>query len=699
MYYVFNSNTTPVTINSQDVVRPVSSLSVNSVGSSILPDVQENVANGVYKDDADHGSYIRDLLNQYALDFWLLGVMIVVAANLIGYVRFLNYLRRTNMPAKDEQNELLNSLMNRRHKVRLVRNPFVTTPMLIGILRPCIIIPDTDFDGEQLKNILLHEISHLRRLDIAVKWLTMVAAAIHWFNPLMYLIKKEINHACELACDEAVIKNLTLAEKQVYGDTLISVAAEHKYPIGVMQVTMSEEKKSLKERLLAIMNHHKKSRFILAISTLLLVATVIGAVILGASVRTISDGPPGIYINAEDVKTKVALLTAYDLTSIANYRTPYVGNNSKVLMITSQLPVPDGYFKQQFISLETKAKPYGLTVYYEAASNDQYSGEWPIDITRSPMKTVLDKNALVLFCMIDNLDQVTFDFRNSQSDGKLDTSKYNSSFTFLRASLAKKYGDLSVLGKNLDSLQKVLAEELTVAPKSIDEAVSQAVRSQQKSYLAGETATEGHIILDTEEKDGIVKAYTLSSFGAFGFENGIFTKLSGSGAIPTVMTFSKDNDGIYSLLEYKEPMDGAYSLESTKKMFPSKLWNEVLKTDKYPDLIKQQEEQAAKYLQLIGREAQVSANYVERKLVNIDVEASNKLFSEFTKSNGFLNSCPYWLGTKERIENGVRYIYETSQSKTSDSYDLIIFRKKKVDGSLVKESKYEIIGNEPKEVQ
>ncbi|MDP4160875.1 MAG: DUF4825 domain-containing protein [Bacillota bacterium] len=277
-----------------------------------------------------------------------------------------------------------------------------------------------------------------------------------------------------LFLDRMVVQNLTLAEKQVYGDTLISVAAEHKYPIGVIQVTMSEEKKSLKERLLAIMNHHKKSRFILAISTLLLAAVVIGAVILGASVRAISDEPPRIYINAEDVKMNEALLTPYDLTSIANYRTPYVGNNSKVLMITSLLPVPDGYFKQQYISLETKAKPYGLMVYYEAASNTPNQGEWPIDITRSPLKTVLDKNALVLFCMIDNLDKVTFAFRNSQSDGKLDTSKYNASFTFLRASI-KKYGDLSVLGKNLDLLQKVLAEESTVSPKSIDEAVSQAV--------------------------------------------------------------------------------------------------------------------------------------------------------------------------------------------------------------------------------
>ena len=69
-----------------------------------------------------------------------------------------------------------------------------------------------------------------------------IATSIHWLNPLMYFVKKEINHACELACDEPVIKNLNPSEKQAYGNTLISVVAESKYPFGVLQAAMCEEK-------------------------------------------------------------------------------------------------------------------------------------------------------------------------------------------------------------------------------------------------------------------------------------------------------------------------------------------------------------------------------------------------------------------------------------------------------------------------
>lgn len=232
-------------------------------------------------------------------------------------------------------------------------------------------------------------------------------------------------------------------------------------------------------------------------------------------------------------------------------------------------------------------------------------------------------------------------------------------------------------------------------PTNIDEAVSRAIKDRRTAYGAGETATEGHIILDTVEKNGTVTVYTLASYGAFGFENGIFTKVSGSGAIPTVITFSRSEQGGYSLLEYKEPLDGRGYTDSVKKMFPQVLWNQVLSADKYPDLVKQQEEQAEKYLQSIGRKAQVSAKHVERKLPEINVEASNKLFAENTKYNAFLNNCPYWLGTREQIEDGVRYIYETSQNKSSDGYDLLTFRKSKEDGTVVGEYQYKIVGSEP----
>lgn len=251
-------------------------------------------------------------------------------------------------------------------------------------------------------------------------------------------------------------------------------------------------------------------------------------------------------------------------------------------------------------------------------------------------------------------------------------------------------------------LKKVIDEyisKLPGNPQTLEQAVSQAVLKRSSSYLEGEAAAEGHIILDTEEKNGKIKVYTVSSFGWFGFENGVFTSVGGCGAIPTVITFSKGQNGVYSLLEYKEPVDGAGNVKSKKEMFPKRLWDKVLSGDKYySELVKQKEAQAAEYLKSIGRNAKVSQKYVERKLPKINVEASNKLFAEFTKSNPEVNKFPYWLGTREQLENGVRYIYETSQSKTDDGHDLIVFKKTKQDGTLIKEYKYKIVGSEPVQI-
>lgn len=232
---------------------------------------------------------------------------------------------------------------------------------------------------------------------------------------------------------------------------------------------------------------------------------------------------------------------------------------------------------------------------------------------------------------------------------------------------------------------------------SLSAAVGKAVKNfGENSYSKGEFASEGHEILDVEEKNNVVKVYTISSFGYFGFQNGIFTIISGSGAIPTVITFSRNNNS-YSLKEYKEPEDGSGYSESIKKMFPKKLWDKVLSKDDSVSskLSTQQEAQAEQYLKSIGRTAKVDSGYVEKKLPAINVAASNKLFSEMTKDDSFLNNFPYWLGSKEKLENGQTYIYETSQSKTSDGYDLISFKKKKADGKVVEQRSYKIIGGEP----
>ncbi|SFM30534.1 Signal transducer regulating beta-lactamase production, contains metallopeptidase domain [Paenibacillus sp. 1_12] len=429
--------------------------------SRILPymGVKANVARGVYNLDSDHRRYFQDLVNPYLISIWLIGVIIALSINLVGYARFISSLQRGNIPATNLDEGLLAKLLGGRGRIGLFRNRYISTPMLIGIVRPRIIIPDIPYSEKQLANILRHEIVHFRRKDIGVKWLMVMATAIHWFNPFIYMIKKEINHACELACDEAVIRNMSPAEKQDYGDTLISVASDSKYPTGVLQATMYEEKQTLKERLVAIMKHNKRSKSITVLSWVLLVCVVGGAIYLGPGTGTAGgkDALPKLPISERKLGD-TAGASMYDLVEISRFKTLYIGNHMKVGGIAGRLPVPDESFVHQYISLETSERPYKLTIYHELPPGVGYDGVWPIETLDASFERVLSSNALVAFSMVDNMDEITFAYRNSQSTGVLDMSKYDSRFSFSRGAFEKEYGDLTVLGQNIERLREVLEQ-------------------------------------------------------------------------------------------------------------------------------------------------------------------------------------------------------------------------------------------------
>jgi len=212
--------------------------------------------------------------------FWQSGMILALGFNILCYVSYIRRLGRHNISADRQETELLNNLSERKNTLRLYKNSIVETPILIGFFRPAVILPDKKYGDVKLRNILMHEIIHMKRHDIFVKWLLIFVGAIHWFNPLVYFVRREMNKACELSCDESVIKRFDISEIQQYGDTLIAVAADsiRKMPLSI---TMFEDKKNLKERLDAIMKHKKYSKRTVIAASVILVTIV--CVIFGVS--------------------------------------------------------------------------------------------------------------------------------------------------------------------------------------------------------------------------------------------------------------------------------------------------------------------------------------------------------------------------------------------------------------------------------
>lgn len=230
--------------------------------------------------------------------FWQVGVIFVLSFNIACYMLYLRKLRKYNISANQQEMELLKELSESKNTPRLYKNSIVATPILIGVFRPEIILPYKKYEDLKLRGILLHEITHMRKYDIVVKRLLILVGALHWFNPIIYFVRREIDKACELACDESVIKKFDNDGKQHYGDALIMVAADtiRNMPVSI---TMFENKKNLRERLDAIMKHKNFPRKTIFLSCVLLVIITCCTFYLGIA-RSSTNPENGNVITYED---------------------------------------------------------------------------------------------------------------------------------------------------------------------------------------------------------------------------------------------------------------------------------------------------------------------------------------------------------------------------------------------------------------
>ena len=117
------------------------------------------------------------------------GTAISLLYFLISYTVFARLHRRRNKPASAEETEMLFELCGNRSVPLLYRNPLAATPMLFGVFRPVVVLPDREYTGEQLRAVLLHELTHLRRKDVFVKWLTVLSYAGRGAEPKSRSIK------------------------------------------------------------------------------------------------------------------------------------------------------------------------------------------------------------------------------------------------------------------------------------------------------------------------------------------------------------------------------------------------------------------------------------------------------------------------------------------------------------------------------
>ena len=129
----------------------------------------------------------------------------------------------------------------------------VKTPALFGVVRPRLLLPEglvRSFSREDLRHVFIHELSHLRRHDIAVGWLQAIVLSMHWFNPVVWFALHRWRADRELATDELALHHLEPNESRNYGATILKLLENYARPVPLPAVAgILEDRRQLVGRI------------------------------------------------------------------------------------------------------------------------------------------------------------------------------------------------------------------------------------------------------------------------------------------------------------------------------------------------------------------------------------------------------------------------------------------------------------------
>lgn len=138
----------------------------------------------------------------------------------IRQLRFVLAILHTENHATENEQRMLSSIsrrvFSRRTMMKLVKSDFVSVPMVVGVLRSVVVVPNKEYSFDELELILYHECTHLKNHDLWLKLLVHIYCCVFWFNPIVYLLKSDIDFILEVKCDNAVCRRLSEERKLDY---------------------------------------------------------------------------------------------------------------------------------------------------------------------------------------------------------------------------------------------------------------------------------------------------------------------------------------------------------------------------------------------------------------------------------------------------------------------------------------------------
>ena len=200
---------------------------------------------------------------------WLFGVLLMLSYLALRYVKLRSLVREA---AWEKENIWICDA--------------VTTPFILGIVRPKIYLP-SGLSGTSREYVIAHEKCHLRCKDHWWKLISYLILSVFWFDPLMWVAYSMICKDIEFACDESVIHRYSLPEKKAYSQALLACSANRKL---VLACPIAFGETAVVGRIRNVLSHKKPGFWIMLVSALVLIFCTIGFFTIPVGAQTNDSG-------------------------------------------------------------------------------------------------------------------------------------------------------------------------------------------------------------------------------------------------------------------------------------------------------------------------------------------------------------------------------------------------------------------------
>lgn len=197
------------------------------------------------------------------ISIWLIGIAVMLTQLGVLMIKLRKRIKSAQtIPAQWQgiANQLQTELGFKR-SVRIVMIERFPSPALCGGIKPVIVLPcEMDGKGEEsIRFALLHEMTHIKRGDHIVSMLLLLLRAVYWFNPVVWLMMKQMRLDIETACDSCLTESMPAIAKKRYAGTMLSMYAQEQIRY-VLGMSMGQTKKTAERRLRGMFMRSRSSR-------------------------------------------------------------------------------------------------------------------------------------------------------------------------------------------------------------------------------------------------------------------------------------------------------------------------------------------------------------------------------------------------------------------------------------------------------